>query len=307
MGKPTAQAAMASPRSKGALGFETHYQTVFGDRWLGLKQALLSASKHVVRANGFVDATVIEGEPWSRQPMPDAIGCFLAKDDGNRLQISRDPQGLLTGYIQDPASVLAARLVEVPADGRVLDLCAAPGGKSLVLAERYAATGELVLNDRSPDRKRRLLQVLKDYVPEAIRRRIRVHQRDGRLWGKHQPDVYDAILLDAPCSSEAHVLQDPVALEQWSVKRIQRLSREQLALLRSAVSALRPSGQLVYCTCALAPQENDGVIEELLERDPRVTVRETQLPIGEATRFGWHILPDSTGHGPLFVARLIKH
>jgi 16S rRNA C967 or C1407 C5-methylase (RsmB/RsmF family) len=148
--------------------------------------------------------------------------------------------------------------------------------------------------------------VLKDYVPEAIRNRIRVHQHDGRLWGQHQPDKYDAILLDAPCSSEEHVLRDPAALAQWSAKRIQRLSREQLALLRSAASALCPSGQLVYCTCALAPEENDGVIHELLQRDPRVQIVETRLPIGEATRLGWHILPDATGHGPLYVAQLIK-
>jgi 16S rRNA C967 or C1407 C5-methylase (RsmB/RsmF family) len=305
MGKPAAQPA-ALPARKGAAGFEAHYCAVFTERWPTLKRALLADAPVVVRANGFARAAAVAAEPWASDPLTEVPGCFV-QEPGGRVQIERDPDGLLTGYIQDPASVLAARLLDAPAAGRVLDLCAAPGGKSLVLAERFAATGQLVLNDRSPDRKKRLLQVLKDYVPEAIRSRIRVHQHDGRLWGKHQPDAYDAILLDAPCSSEQHVLCDPSALHQWSAKRIQRLSREQLALLRSAVHALRPGGQLVYCTCALAPQENDEIIEELLERDPRVTVRETRLPIGQATRLGWHVLPDSTGFGPLFVARLVKH
>jgi 16S rRNA C967 or C1407 C5-methylase (RsmB/RsmF family) len=304
MGKPAAQLAPA-PARKGAAGFEAHYSGVFAERWPALQRALLADTTPVVRANGFARAATVAAASWASNPVSQVPGCFV-RELGERVQIERDPDGLLTGYIQDPASVLAARLLDVPAASRVLDLCAAPGGKSLVLAERFAATGELVLNDRSPDRKKRLLQVLKDYVPEAIRARIRVHQRDGRLWGKHQPDAYDAILLDAPCSSEQHVMCDPAALEQWSAKRIQRLSREQLALLRSAVNALRPGGQLVYCTCALAPQENDDVIEELLERDSRVTVRETNLPIGEATRQGWHVLPDTTGFGPLFAARLVK-
>jgi 16S rRNA C967 or C1407 C5-methylase (RsmB/RsmF family) len=265
----------------------------------------MTDGRPVVRANGFARTASVATESWATDPVPEVSACFV-REGSERIQIERDPDGLLTGYIQDPASVLAARLLDAPPASRVLDLCAAPGGKSLVLAERFAASGELVLNDRSPDRKKRLLQVLKDYVPVEIRKRIRVHQRDGRLWGKHQPASYDAILLDAPCSSEAHVMRDPQALEQWSLKRIQRLSREQLALLRSAVNALRPSGQLVYCTCALAHQENDEVIAELLERDTRVSVLETKLPIGEATRFGWHVLPDTTGFGPLFVARLIK-
>lgn len=305
MGKAKVPLPTATPPSKGALGFESHYGAVFGNRWSDLKQALLASSKHVVRANGFVSEAMRQGEVWSRSPLSIVENCYVSADDGE-LVIGRDPNGLLTGYIQDPASVLAARLVRAPSDARVLDLCAAPGGKSLILAERYAASGQLVLNERSPARRKRLLQVLKDYVPEAIRKRIRVHQHDGRLWGQHQPEAYDAILLDAPCSSEEHVLRDVAALAQWSAKRIQRLSREQLALLRSSVSALRTSGHLVYCTCALAPEENDEVIHELLQRDPRVEVVETRLAIGEATRFGWHILPDVTGHGPLFVAQLVK-
>jgi 16S rRNA C967 or C1407 C5-methylase (RsmB/RsmF family) len=304
MGKRAAQTA-SEPARKGAAGFETHYSGAFAERWPALKRALLADNRPVVRANGFAQAPIVAAEPWASNPLPEVSGCFVS-EHSQRIAIARDSDGLLTGYIQDPASVLAARLLDAPANSRVLDLCAAPGGKSLLLAERFAATGELVLNDRSPDRKKRLLQVLKDYVPEAVRARIRVHQHDGRLWGKHQPDTYDAILLDAPCSSEQHVLCDPTALSEWSAKRIQRLSREQLALLRSAVTALRPAGQLVYCTCALAPQENDEIIEELLERDDRVRVLETRLPIGEATRQGWHVLPDTAGFGPLFVARLVR-
>jgi len=309
MGKAQAQVAPA-PRRKGALGFEAHYQAIFEQRWPLLRQALLAPSMRVVRINPFASEQVRQDELLHRQALAFASDCFeiVAGNSAEQdtFQPTRDDQGLLAGYILDPASVLAARLVAAPAHGRVLDLCAAPGGKSLILAERYAPAGELVLNDRSGLRRKRLLQVLKDYLPEGIRSRIRVHQRDGRLWGKRDPDAYDAILLDAPCSSEAHVLKDQSALEQWSASRSQRLSRDQLALLRSSISALRPRGQLVYCTCSLTPQENDAVIGELLDRDPRAQSIPTMLPIGEATRHGWHILPDTTGYGPMFVAQLIK-
>ncbi|HTM44580.1 MAG TPA: RsmB/NOP family class I SAM-dependent RNA methyltransferase [Polyangiaceae bacterium] len=314
MGKRSRNAGQHSPAppapQKGAAGFEAYYQRAWNTRWAALKQALLSPPVRTARVNAFADHNTVGLHLTEARPLDLVPGCFqLPTDtipDDEKFTPGRDAQQLLSSYVMDPASVLAARQVDVAESSRVLDLCAAPGGKSLILAERFAAHGQLVLNDRSPLRRKRLLQVLKDYVPEAVRARIRVHAHDGRLWGKREALAYDAILLDAPCSSEQHVLRDVKELALWSPKRIQRLSRDQLSLLRSAFAALRPGGLLIYCTCALADDENDGVIEELLRRDPSAQVAPLQLPIGEPTRYGWHILPDKTGFGPLFIARLNK-
>lgn len=301
MGKGKAHAAVPA---KGEAGFENHYRAEFASRWPDLKAALLRPHPRVVRVNAFADPQAVQIDLGDAPRLQHVAACHEL--GGSPFRPSRDAHGLLTGYVMDPASVLAARLVDVDESSRVLDLCAAPGGKSLILAERFAVTGELVLNDRSPLRRKRLLQVLKDYVPETIRRRIRVQQHDARGWGRHESEAYDAILLDAPCSSEAHVLADPVALASWSSRRIDRLQKEQLALLRSASRALRPDGTLVYCTCALAQKENDGVLELLLAREPSLQPHPVCLPLGEATALGWRVWPDSQRFGPIFVSALRK-
>ena len=89
---------------------------------------------------------------------------------------------------------------------RVLDMCAAPGGKSLLLAEAMGDAGRLVANELSPTRRAKLKTILEDCLPGEQRKHIQVTGHDATRWGLHEPDHYDRVLLDAPCSSERHVL-----------------------------------------------------------------------------------------------------
>ena len=125
----------------------------------------------------------------------------------------------------------------------------------------------------------------------------------------HKKECYDRILLDAPCSSDRHVLNSPSHLEVWSVKRVKRLSVEQGSLLASAVDALRPGGELIYGTCALSPLENDAVVAKILKKRKMIEfVRIEDLPEGaDRTELGVHILPDKTrGCGPIYCAKMVK-
>ena len=213
-------------------------------------------------------------------------------------------------YFLDPASVFAA--LQLPLEGaeHILDMCAAPGGKTLVIASRMAEDAELVSNERSPARKNRLAQVVQNCLPEEIRNRIKISCSDGAKWCTTQTEVYDRILLDAPCSSERHVLADEKYLSQWSPSRIKSLSMEQWALLSSAYRLLVPGGYLLYSTCALCPSENDGVVSRLFKKfsdaelcftDSEPSVKDNierfcSLPPliqPERTEFGFHILPDT--------------
>jgi len=298
----------ASGRLRGASGFEAYYAGLFGERWPKLRAALLAerardgagAQTRCLRESAFArgHATAqLEGEE-----LPVA-GCWRVS--AATPWAERTSHGLLAYYAMDPASVVAAHALPLEGAGHILDLCAAPGGKALVLAERAAPDARLVLNDRSPERRVRLQKVLADYLPEEVRARISVTGHDGRSVGVRKPGAFDAVLLDAPCSSEAHVLADLAALEQWSSTRSERLSRDQYALLTAALLAVRTGGHVLYATCALSPLENDGVVQRLLARGRHpAEVLPVAAPLGSRTEFGWQILPDETGFGPMYLALL---
>jgi 16S rRNA (cytosine1407-C5)-methyltransferase len=208
----------------------------------------------------------------------------------------------------DAASVLAARSLRIPAGGIILDACAAPGGKTLVIAAAMPEGLRLLANELSGDRRRRLAAVLDRYLPEEKRARITVSGFDAAALGGRAGEKgrFGAILLDVPCSSERHVIACPAALARWTPARPRFLARRQWALLSSAFLLLKPGGSLVYVTCALSEEENDGVAGRLLEK-PGAILDRPEFAEGEATRFGRIILPDRCGGmGPMYVARFYK-
>lgn len=234
-------------------------------------------------------------------------------------------QGLREPYYLDPASVAAGYLLPLAGAERVLDLCAAPGGKTLVLAGRMDPAAQLVANERSRRRRARLLRVLDAHLPAPLRARVQVTGHDASRWGLHEPAYYDAVLADVPCSSEQHVLADPAELERWSRSRIKRLSVQQGAILAAAVDSARPGGFILYVTCAVTPEENDAVVARILRKrsESVAPVASDHLtgaaaaPVGafpavaaaleraEPTDYGIHILPDTAaGAGPLYCALL---
>ncbi len=238
-------------------------------------------------------------------------------------------------YYLDPASVCAALCLPVAGKSRLLDLCAAPGGKTLVLAGNMDAEARLFSNERSPARVQRLADVVEKVLPAERAGRVQVSCSDGARWCRRESECYDAVLLDAPCSSERHVLADDKYLKDWSSARIKSLAIEQWALLSCAWRLLAPGGSLLYATCALAPQENGEMAGRLKKKFPeaRFASKAEMLAVFEQNRAsfsgildegrgmllqnvfasaedsgeGLHILPDvSGGAGPLFFALVQK-
>jgi 16S rRNA (cytosine1407-C5)-methyltransferase len=219
--------------------------------------------------------------------------------------------GLRSPYRLDSASVRAAQALRLPESGEILDACAAPGGKSLVIAASMLPGTRLLCNELSSDRRRRLSGVLDAHLPPETRSRVIVSGFDAAAAGGRPGERgrFASILLDAPCSSERHVLRDPAALARWSPARVKFLSRRQWSLLSSAFLLLAPGGSLVYATCALSPEENDDPMERLfqkyggaLEDDPIPSAKGA-----ERTAHGVMYLPDtSAGAGPLYIARIRK-
>ena len=218
--------------------------------------------------------------------------------------------GLEKPYFMDHASVLAAESLRLPESGTILDACAAPGGKSLVIASRMSADCRLICNEVSAARRRRLSLVLDDHLDEEKRKHIKVSGFDAASLGgnKKEWNCYDAILIDAPCSSERHVIQSKKALSQWTPARPRFLAGRQWALLSAAFLLLKSGCSLVYSTCSLCDEENDEVVSRLMEKYGENAIQDPpDFVEGEKTRYGKIILPDvSGGIGPMYVARIKK-
>jgi len=214
--------------------------------------------------------------------------------------------GLTKSYYLDDASILAASLLPIHQGDAVLDMCAAPGGKSLVIASKLAGSGSLLCNDRSSQRRGRLKKVLDEHLPPDWRSTVSLSSHDATRWGLHQQDAYDAILLDAPCSSERHVLKDPSALAEWGPARTKHLAVQQFAMLAAALEAVKTGGTILYSTCAISRIENEGVIAKLhLKRAGRFEELRVAVQGAEQLEYGQIILPDSCGgKGPMYFCLL---
>jgi len=166
-------------------------------------------------------------------------------------------------YIQNLASMIAPVLLAPEPEETVLDLAAAPGGKTLMLAGMMKNTGWLSAVEPSRERFFRLCDNLKQQGVNNAH----TYMTDGRSVGKKCPEMFDRILLDAPCSSEARFkTHEPKSMSYWSVHKVKETSKLQRRLLLSAYDALKPGGKLLYSTCSFSPEENESPLQHLLER-----------------------------------------
>jgi 16S rRNA (cytosine1407-C5)-methyltransferase len=166
-------------------------------------------------------------------------------------------------YIQNLASMIAPLILAPRPEETVLDLAAAPGGKTLMLAGMMQNTGWLSAVELSRERFFRL----RDNLESQGVTNAHTYMTDGRSVGKKCPEMFDRILLDAPCSSEARFkTHDPKSMSYWTIHKVKETSKLQRRLLLSAFDALKPGGKLLYCTCSFSPEENESPLQHLLER-----------------------------------------
>ncbi|XP_053549397.1 5-methylcytosine rRNA methyltransferase NSUN4 [Bombina bombina] len=191
------------------------------------------------------------------------------RGDISRFSSARsDCFGHLEYYLMDASSILPVLALDVKLDHNVLDLCAAPGGKTLALLLTENCQ-HLAVNDQSISRCNRLRKVLQSYVPVDHRTedKIRVTTIDGRKLGELERSVYNRVLVDAPCTTDRHSLleEENNIFHRMRTKERQMLPLLQTELLVAGLLAVKPGGIVVYSTCSLSQLQNECVVERALE------------------------------------------
>jgi 16S rRNA (cytosine967-C5)-methyltransferase len=195
-------------------------------------------------------------------------------------------------YIQDPSTAIACRLLDPKPEERILDACAAPGGKTAYLAQLMQNRGVIVACDRDPER----LQILKDNVGRLGATIVRAVRHD---WTRNHPPEeilsiapFDRILLDAPCTNTGVMRRRIDARWRLRPDDFSRMSNEQLLLSRAVLPLLKTGGILLYSTCSLESEENEDVVRRLVAELPTLKL-ETEK----------HSLPSRDGFDGAFAAK----
>lgn len=174
-------------------------------------------------------------------------------------------------YIQEPSAMTPAEVLPIEKGDYVLDLCAAPGGKTTALAAKLDGTGVLVTNDISNSRAKALLKNVELF---GVRDALVTSEPPEKLC-RYFEEYFDKILVDAPCSGEGMFRKDPSLIKTWEEQGVSYFDNIQKEIILQAATMLKPGGLMVYSTCTFSPEENEGTIKHLLETFPEFRV----LPI----------------------------
>ena len=220
-------------------------------------------------------------------------------------------------YIQEPSAMSAVEALDIHPDEqlRVLDLCAAPGGKTTQIAGKMMGKGLLIANEIVPSRAKILSQNIERLgVPNALV----LNETPARL-AERYPCAFDRILVDAPCSGEGMYRKNEIAVTEWSEENVAHCAERLDEILTAAAEMLAPGGRLVYSTCTFAPVEDEGTIARFLAAHPEFSLADSGIlhhfspgrpefiddpvPGLEKTVRVWPHIVNGEGH---FVAALVK-
>ena len=177
-------------------------------------------------------------------------------------------------YLQEASAMAPAALLDPQPGERVLDLCAAPGGKSTQIAGRMRGLGLLVSNEISPKRAKILSQNIERL---GIANGVVTSESPATL-AERFPDFFHRVMVDAPCSGEGMFRKEEAAVTDWSQETVEMCARRQAEILDCAARMLRPGGRLVYSTCTFAPEEDEETVTAFLAHHPEFAPEPVDAP-----------------------------
>ena len=207
--------------------------------------------------------------PFEIQPIPWIENGFYY--DGEQIQAAKHPYyfaGLY--YLQEPSAMTPANRLPIEPGDKVLDVCAAPGGKATELGAKLNGEGVLIANDISNSRAKGLLKNIEVF---GIGNVLVLSEEPGKL-ESYFPEYFDKILIDAPCSGEGMFRKDKKMVKAWEEHGPEFFSKIQRSIVLQAAKMLKPGGMMLYSTCTFDATENEGTIEHLLKQYPEFEIKE---------------------------------
>jgi len=247
--------------------------------WDEFKKYTLSFLRKSIRINTLktdVDSCIKRlSKDWNFEPVLWCKEGFFIRHKGGRLDVGNTVEHMMGYYyVQEAASMIPPVVLDPKPGDVVLDMAASPGSKASQIAQYMQNQGILVANDVKGDRLAALginMQKIGSY-----------NHITSLMHGQQYVKVkneFDKVLLDAPCSGTGTIRKSPKTIRMWNPDMVKRLANIQRKLIMSAWQVLKPGGTLVYSTCSLEPEENEGIISHLLENAPDARMLEITLPL----------------------------
>lgn len=246
------------------------------------KALRFNLNKTIIKENQTIES-LISQIPFPLEPIPwEPSGFYYDEDQVRPGKHAYHEAGVY--YIQEPSAMAPAAFLGVTHGDFVLDLCAAPGGKSSQIASYLNQTGLLISNEIHPQRAKILSENMERM---GLRNCIVTNESPDRLSSVF-PDFFDKIMVDAPCSGEGMFRKNDDACGEWSLDHVTLCANRQDHILDEAAAMLRPGGRMVYSTCTFAPSENEGSIARFLQRHNDFSIESSPLIDGmEHGRIEW--------------------
>lgn len=179
-------------------------------------------------------------------------------------------------YVQEPAAMAPAECLDVEKGWCVLDMCAAPGGKSTQLKNKLGEDGVLLSNEIIPSR----CKILTGNIERLGLHNTVTTCMDTEKLARTFPKTFDLIMVDAPCSGEGMFRKDDIAIAEWSVKNVKMCAERQAEILENAAKLLKDGGYIIYATCTFSLEENEMTVDKFLQNHPEFEI----VPVKDAVK-----------------------
>ncbi len=243
--------------------YENRMKTLLGEDFEAYKKVLEEEPIKAFRVN--TDKISLEDfkkiNPFKSEKIPYVENGFYLYDEktGNH---PFHHAGMI--YIQEPGAMVPAQCIDIKEDWKILDMCAAPGGKSTQLKNKLGENGLLVSNEIIPSR----CKILTGNIERlGLKNCITTCLDTSRLADKF-PHTFDLIMVDAPCSGEGMFRKEEIAVSEWSEENIKKCAVRQREILENAVKCLKDGGYIIYATCTFSLEENEMLVDSFLKAHP---------------------------------------